>query len=154
MFEQIPRNITRFNCLKPLKNITHLTLISIVTIVSGYLIFIDASTSNIVVVMVDDLDVDTFNILLENKLMPHLKKDVVDNGTTFTNAFVTNSICCPSRSTFLTGLYSHNHNVTTNAALTGILQFNDTDTLPVWLQSSGYKTGFIGKYLTFYGEAT
>jgi len=32
-------------------------------------------------------------------------------GTTFENAYVTYSLCCPSRATFLRGQYPHNYNI-------------------------------------------
>jgi len=58
---------------------------------------------NIVVIMTDDLDTATLNQMLLKGWMPNLQKFLIDNGTEFTNSFVTNSACCPSRSTFLTG---------------------------------------------------
>jgi arylsulfatase A-like enzyme len=69
---------------------------------------------------------------------------------------VSYSLCCPSRTTFLTGQYSHNHGVTWNFAPFGgyyrFKQLGQKNTLPVWLQHAGYTTGLIGKYLNEYGE--
>ncbi len=104
--------------------------------------------------MVDDLDVVTTNTLLENNLMPNLQKEIIDKGTKFTNSFVTNSDCCPSRATFLTGQYSHNHGVLKNNPPENILKFEDDSSLPVWLKQVGYRTGFVGKYLNGYGVNT
>ena len=64
---------------------------------------------NIVVIMTDDLDVKTLNVMISQNLMPNLQEFIINNGTEFTNSFVTSPICCPSRATFLTGQYSHNH---------------------------------------------
>jgi arylsulfatase A-like enzyme len=62
-------------------------------------------------------------------------------GMRFDRAFVTNSICTPSRATLLTGQYSH---------LNGVPVFNPFDpkrmTVARLLQSAGYHTGMIGKW--------
>jgi len=116
---------------------------------------LETISPNIVVIMVDDLDEQSFNILLEKGWLPNLEEQLIDSGTRFTNSFVTTSICCPSRATFLTGLYSHNHQVFTNKAPSGgVDSFNDTSTLSTWLKDSGYHTGLIGKYMNEYGITT
>ncbi len=107
---------------------------------------------NIVVIMADDLDLAGLNRLITLGAMPYLRAEVVDQGTTFTNAFVTNSLCCPSRATFLTGLYFHNHGVRTNTLDGGVSKFDDRRTLATWLQAGGYRTGHVGKYLNGYGR--
>jgi arylsulfatase A-like enzyme len=62
-------------------------------------------------------------------------------GMLFSNAFVTNSICTPSRAAILTGLYSHKN---------GVPVFNRFDgsqpTVAKLLQAGGYYTGMIGKW--------
>ena len=62
-------------------------------------------------------------------------------GVRFTNSFVTNSICTPSRATLLTGQYSH---------LNGVPVFNrfdgSRDNVAKRLQAGGYHTGIIGKW--------
>lgn len=109
---------------------------------------------NIVVIMADDLDVGSVERLLALGMMPHLKRYLIDEGVTFKNSFVTNSLCCPSRATFLTGQYAHNTGVLTNIPPTGsITAFNDSQTLATWLQAAGYRTSHIGKYLNGYGTA-
>ena len=45
--------------------------------------------------------------------MPNLRS-LMENGTTFENAFVSNSLCCPSRATILRGQYTHNHEILSN----------------------------------------
>jgi arylsulfatase A-like enzyme len=115
---------------------------------------VEAATTppNIVVIMTDDLDVRTLSTLQSLGLMPNLQNYIISKGTTFQNAFVNNSLCCPSRATFLTGQYSHNHNTyAVSLSEQGAGRFNDTSTLATWLHDSGYVTGLIGKYLNGYG---
>ncbi len=110
------------------------------------------SRPNILVVMADDLDLTSMQVLLEQDLMPNLEHYVYDQGTSFSESFVTNAICCPSRATFLTGQYSHNHRTFSNTLVNGaVLAFDDDETLGTWLQAAGYRTGHVGKYLNGYG---
>ena len=71
---------------------------------------------------------------------PHLDR-LAREGMRFRNAFVTNSICTPSRAAILTGKYSH---------LNGVPVFNRFDgsqpTVAKLLQAGGYHTGMIGKW--------
>ena len=46
--------------------------------------------------------------------LPKTRALIADRGTTFTNSFVSYSLCCPSRSTLYTGQYAHNHGVLSN----------------------------------------
>ena len=103
---------------------------------------------NIIVIMTDDLDVNTLDTMLSKNWMPNLQTYVIDRGTEFTNSFVSVSKCCPSRATFLTGQYAHNHGVLTNS---DIQNLNENQTLATLLQNNGYHTGHVGKYLNHYG---
>jgi arylsulfatase A-like enzyme len=106
-----------------------------------------------VVVLTDDLDQHSVSRMLQLGLMPHLKSKIVAQGTEFTNSFATTSLCCPSRATLLTGRYAHNHRVLTNSRpLGGVHRFQDSSSLATWLQSSGYRTGLVGKYFNNYGS--
>ena len=73
---------------------------------------------------------------------PNLDR-LADEGIRFTSAFVTTSLCSPSRASFLTGLYAHRHGVTRNehADLSRSLP-----TIAQLLQNAGYETAFIGKW--------
>lgn len=97
------------------------------------------NATNVVFILTDDQDTALM------KYMPNVRRLIADKGTTFENSFVSNALCCPSRATSLTGQYSHNHGVVTNKD--GLAEFDETNTVPVWLREAGYSTAFIGKYL-------
>ncbi|MGH7444056.1 MAG: sulfatase family protein, partial [Longimicrobiales bacterium] len=64
------------------------------------------------------------------------------SGMLFVNAFVTNSICGPSRATVLTGQYGHLNGVMTNTT-----PFHPTNvTFPRLLHDAGYQTALFGKW--------
>ena len=109
---------------------------------------------NIIVIMADDLDLNSFNLLLSENMLPNIENYLISDGSIFTNSFVTISNCCPSRATFLTGLYAHNHEVHTNdPELNGsIVAFDDNSSIAVFLNAGNYRTGLIGKYLNGYGK--
>ena len=103
---------------------------------------------NVIVVMTDDQ-----NDSLQG--MPTVRKLLAARGTTFTNAFASLPLCCPSRATFLSGQYAHNHGVRLNDPQNeGGLQAlrHQGNTLPAWLRRAGYRTAHIGKYLNGYGR--
>lgn len=105
-----------------------------------------ASRPNVVVLMTDDQTVESMRV------MPNVRGLLAGQGVTFDNSFVSYSLCCPSRATFLTGQYAHNHGVWSNAAPNGgYYKLDSTNTLPVWLQRAGYQTIHLGKYLNGYG---
>ena len=99
---------------------------------------------NVVVVMTDDQNESMLGMDLTQRLLGGA-------GTTFRNSYVSFPLCCPSRATFLTGQYSHNHGVFTTELPNGYNGLNHTNTLPVWLRTSGYRTAMVGKYLNGYG---
>src|SRR5687768_11150273 len=101
---------------------------------------------NIVVIETDDQTVESMRV------MRNVKALLGAQGTTFKNSFVNYSLCCPSRSTFLTGQYAHNHGILDNKAPAGgydrFAALHGDNNLPVWLQDAGYDTALIGNYLT------
>jgi arylsulfatase A-like enzyme len=101
---------------------------------------------NVVVIMTDDQTLESLRV------MTNVRKLIADQGTTFDNFFVSFPLCCPSRASFLTGRYSHNTGVVGNNLRNGLAQLDESDTLPVWLQASGYSTVFVGKYLNEYAR--
>jgi N-acetylglucosamine-6-sulfatase len=100
---------------------------------------------SVVVVITDDQRWDTLSA------MPNVRRLLAGPGVTFSNAFVVNSLCCPSRASFLTGEYSHSTGIYTEAPPNGGYQkFRDGSTLATWLHTAGYHTGLFGKYLNGY----
>ncbi len=114
---------------------------------------------NFVVIMVDDLDLGSFHQLLDGGKLPRIQEHFLDVGTDVAQAFVSNSLCCPSRATFLTGQYAHNHGVQNVTGTNGgYAAFHpggaDRPTLGTWLQAAGYYTALVGKYKNGYGVGT
>src|ERR687898_1579648 len=108
---------------------------------------------NVVLILTDDLAFDDVNPATL-KHMPSLRA-LMEKGTTFENAFVTNSLCCPSRATILRGQYTHNHQVLHNRLpLGGFDKFRSLEledsTIATWVEERGYSTAFFGKYLNGY----
>ena len=109
------------------------------------------SRPNIVFVMTDDLDERSMEQL------GGIQQVMGSNGTTFKNAYVTYSLCCPSRATFLRGQYPHNHGILGNVPpLGGEAKFRnlslDRSTVATWLNDAGYQTKYIGKYMNGYRD--
>jgi N-acetylglucosamine-6-sulfatase len=101
---------------------------------------------NILVVMTDD------QAKADVSKMPNVKRLLAKHGTTFADAIDSFPLCCPSRATFITGQYAHNHGVAGNFYPFGWYGMKHrANILPAWLQSAGYRTALIGKWLNGYG---
>lgn len=100
---------------------------------------------NVVLVISDDQRWDTLWAL------PRVRRHLADAGVTFTDAYVVNPACCPSRTSILTGGYSHSTGVWRNHGKRGgFAAFDDSSTLATWLDGGGYETALFGKYLNGY----
>ncbi len=89
--------------------------------------------------------------------MPELRRRVLDRGVGFENAFAPSPTCCPSRVSLFTGRYALHHGTRhVLGPFGGARSFResgaDRDTIAVWLQRAGYRTGFFGKYLNGYND--
>jgi arylsulfatase A-like enzyme len=102
---------------------------------------------NVVVIMTDDQTVE------DMVAMPATRRAFAGRGVEFVNSTVSYPVCCPSRASFLTGRYAHNHGVMGLYLPTGGYgRFDDYDALPVWLQRAGYRTAHVGKFMNGYGS--
>jgi len=99
---------------------------------------------NFVVIIADDM---AYGLLGPGRRLPFLPlpnlQGLAARGVLFDNAFVTTSLCSPSRATLLTGLYAHTHGVVVNE---NIELPATVATYPQILQRAGYETAFVGKW--------
>ena len=100
---------------------------------------------NIVVIMTDDARDDDL------RFMPNVERLIEQQGVRFVNTFSPQPLCCPARASFVTGQYSHNHGVWSNADPWGFHALRDNQTIATWLHDAGYNTVMMGKYLNGYG---
>jgi N-acetylglucosamine-6-sulfatase len=95
---------------------------------------------NILLIVSDDQPFYTANYT------PAILNEIFAKGITFSDAFLSTSLCCPSRASILTGLYAHNHRVIDNERpLTNTTFFEaikDNASL-----DDEYRTAMVGKYL-------
>ncbi len=110
-----------------------------------------AQYPNLVFVLTDDL---AMNLL---QFMPHVLQMQKD-GVTFANYFVTDSLCCPSRSSIFTGCFPHNTGVFRNQGEDGgygafVNRGHERNTFAAALWPAGYRTAMLGKYLNGYEPA-
>ena len=105
---------------------------------------------NVLVLMTDDQAVESMRV------MTNVNALLGARGTTFVNNFASFPLCCPSRTTYITGQYGHNHTIMGNAPPAGgyeKLAPTHGNSLPAWLRQAGYHTVHLGKYLNGYGQA-
>src|SRR5438270_454956 len=102
----------------------------------------DTKPRNIVLIVADDHRYDALGFMGHPFLKtPHLDS-LARGGAHLQNAFVTTSLCSPSRASILTGLYAHRHRVidNNNPLPSGLTFF------PQYLQAAGYETAFFAKW--------
>lgn len=109
-----------------------------------------AQPPNIVVLLTDDQEPASMRVM--TKVSKHLKR----KGVTMKRYYNNFPLCCPSRTTLLTGQYAHNHGVLSNQAPDGgygvFNELHGDNNLATWLQRAGYATSYIGKFLNEYAE--
>ena len=112
---------------------------------------VPAGAPNIIFIMTDDQQQNAMSAYGNSILKtPNLDR-IGAEGIRFTEMFVTNSLCAPSRASFLTGLYSHTHGITTNGSSTSIFSDQpglkpEQETFVHLLRHAGYHTALIGKW--------
>jgi len=85
------------------------------------------------------------------EIMPGTRAELAADGVEFPDAFMTTPLCCPSRSSILTGSYAHRTGVYKNGGNNGGADdLDDSSTIATWLQDAGYRTSLMGKYLNGY----
>jgi N-acetylglucosamine-6-sulfatase len=101
------------------------------------------SPMNVIFVLSDDHRYDFMGFMPGREFLntPNMNT-LAKNGIHFQNAFVTTSLCSPSRASILTGMYAHKHGIVDNASSVR----NDLTFFPEYLQKAGYETAFIGKW--------
>jgi arylsulfatase A-like enzyme len=112
---------------------------------------VGAGKPNIVFVLTDDL---AWNLV---RYMPHVLR-MQREGETFDNYFVSDSLCCPSRASILTGRLPHDTRVYDNSPPEGGYSVfhqrgEERETFALALQRVGYRTALMGKYLNGYKPA-
>lgn len=111
-----------------------------------------AERPNILFVMTDDQPKNTM------MAMPEVTGRVRDMGMTLPNAYVSESLCCPSRASVLRGQYPHNTGVVRNSLPNGGVQSfrasgKESSTVATLLRRQGYSTGLVGKYMNGYNAS-
>ena len=111
---------------------------------------------NVLFVLTDDQRDDTL------ACMPKLADRIARQGLRFARSYATTALCCPSRTSILTGQYARNHGVRNNGGEVDEENFggaglfveleNQEHTIARWLHRAGYRTGFFGKFLNGYDE--
>ncbi|MFC4700659.1 sulfatase [Glaciecola siphonariae] len=96
---------------------------------------------NVIFILTDDQRYDQLGFMNPEIQTPNIDK-LASEGVHFKNAFVTTSLCSPSRASILTGQYMHNHGVVdNNSSAKASSRF-----FPEYLQQAGYQTAFVGKW--------
>lgn len=101
-----------------------------------------APRRSIVFILIDDMRYDAVGAFGNPYWRTPRIDDLARGGLWFENAFVTTSLCSPSRASILTGLYAHKHRVMGNS----VRLDPKWPTFPRVLHGIGYRTAFIGKW--------
>ena len=102
----------------------------------------DNARRNMIFILVDDQRWDAMSCMGHPFLKTPAADSLATGGVRFENAYVTTSLCSPSRASMLTGLYAHSNRVVDNQSgmPDGLVFFSD------YLQKAGYETAFVGKW--------
>ena len=110
-----------------------------------------AEAPNVVLITTDDQTLASLEVMKRTRAL------LGDQGTTFESYIATYPLCCPARTTWVTGQYPHNHGVIDNRPDSGggYANLREPDrVLPAWLDAAGYDTALVGKWIHNYPELT
>jgi len=116
-------------------------VISFVTLVAETAAASSEDRRNIILVLTDDQRFDELGFMNPVIETPNMDT-LASGGVHFRNAFVTTSLCSPSRASILTGQFMHTHGVVDNNSSPP----DGTVYFPAYLQKAGYDTAFVGKW--------
>jgi len=110
-------------------------------------IHITSNQPNIILFLTDDQDLTLGGL----NSMPQLRNLIINQGATFNNFFVSTPVCCPSRTSYLSGRYIHNGGAVSNQCDDPHWRNgNEKTTYAVYAKEAGYRTSYAGKYLNDY----
>lgn len=99
---------------------------------------------NVIFILTDDHRWDAMGCAGNKTIKTPNIDGLAKDGIMFRNAYITSSICAPSRATIFTGQYCRRHGI--NDFTTGFTETQWNNTYPMLLKNAGYRTGFIGKF--------
>ena len=105
------------------------------------------SKPNIIIILADDAGYSDFGFMGSDEIKtPNLDQLALD-GVTFNNAYVSASVCSPSRAGLLTGMYQQRfgHECNLDSDVNNSFDPNQI-TIAEALKTEGYNTGLIGKW--------
>jgi arylsulfatase A-like enzyme len=136
------KSARRLLCISPTKMTTYLTLWLVLSLTTPLRGAEPAPPPNIVVMMTDDQRFDFLSCAGHPFIKTPNMDRIAREGYRFTNMFVTNSLCAPSRATLMTGQYSHANGVLDNL---GTKLKPNAPWMPDELRKAGYEVAFVGK---------
>ena len=116
----------------------------------------DYGRPNIIFLLSDDQRDGTFGAMGHPHLQtPHID-DLINQGVRFSNTYIAEPVCSPSRVSLFTGMHERLHGVGFSSSYE-LTEEQWENSYPALLRNNGYYTGFIGKigieYYTFRGDA-
>ena len=130
-------------------------LILVLLVTSSFIYAEPTKRPNIILILTDDQDKEAIGAYGGEVWTPHLDRMAAE-GALFSNAFVTSTVCTPSRYSFLTGRYASrstseiflHENPEGHQAYTAFNMGLEENNLNIgaMLSQAGYRTGFVGKF--------
>ncbi|MEP4077348.1 sulfatase [Haloferula sp.] len=127
-----------------------IALLALTSALTMQSLFAETARPNFIFVLTDDQRYDAVGVVQREQgeqarfpwfETPHMDR-LAREGVRFRNAFVTSSLCAPSRAAFLTGVYNHLNGIVYN----NIPFPDDSVTWASLLREKGYRTGYVGKW--------